>query len=86
MNPNHVVTAAQCVVNTDGNVVAASTIQVVVGDLITTITTNTTVVERVAHIFVHVAHNLATHQNDIAVLRVIEITDKMIHGENYTFF
>ncbi|KAI4457880.1 polyserase-related [Holotrichia oblita] len=70
----HVLTAAHCVTNNRGQVQPPSRFLAVVGDLRTDITSPTTVVRRVTHIFVHEQYNPRTIASDVAVLRVENMT------------
>ncbi|GJQ74672.1 hypothetical protein Trydic_g21524 [Trypoxylus dichotomus] len=70
----NLLTAARCVVDNQGQVLPASAIQAVVGDLITTIVSPTTVVVPILQIFIHPSYNSTTNVNDIAILRINNLT------------
>lgn len=70
INPTHILTAAHCMVTSDGNVISRTSIIVVVGDLRTDSPTSNTLSRDVLEIIVHENYSTTTLENDIALLKV----------------
>ncbi|KAK9717378.1 Trypsin [Popillia japonica] len=74
IDERNLLTTASCVTDDEGNLRSTSEMQAVVGDLITTIPSTTTVVKRIQHIFIHDQYSSVTRDNDIAILRINNLT------------
>ncbi|KAK9717335.1 Trypsin [Popillia japonica] len=70
INPTHILTAAHCMVTSDGNVISRTSIIVVVGDLRTDSPTSNTLSRDVLEIIVHENYSTTTLENDIALLKI----------------
>lgn len=70
LNANHVLTAAQCVLDTNGNRTNPFFVRLIAGDLNVFQPTYRRHTAQATHIYTHPQYNAATLANDLAVVRV----------------
>lgn len=74
VDPQHVITSAQCVMSAQNRLMSPFWLRVIAGDLniVGTITSTFRIERSVTHIFVHPNYNIFSKNNDLAVLRLNE--------------